>query len=140
MVTLPSDATVLRETTEAVDQAIRSIQGNPHFLVINGLPPTELRKWCEQVVNAITMWAAGQEFAPVMHAFTVLGREGQHHGVPGQELVHALALVIDACKGVPHIAGMEPGTLPDARRLRPFDTFMDFAKYYLIRGYEESSR
>ena len=134
------DQKLAPEAIQAANAGIRSIWGNPSFPFMNRMPYTELQSWCTQVNDAMTLWTAGQEYVPVMHAFTELGREGQRHGVPGRELVHALAAVINACNSVQPRNGIGDEPSPTYRALRPLDTFFDFAKYYLIRGYEESSR
>ena len=140
MATLLADDRLALAADQAVNQSIRSIGNDPAFPAMNLLPEPDLRTWCKQAVEAVAMWTAGQDFAPVMHAFAAMGREGQRLGVPGRELVHAIDVIIDACHGIHSIPGVGSQPFPGSHELRPLDTFTDFAKYYLIRGYEEGSR
>ena len=86
------------------------------------------------------MWTAGQEFAQVMQTFSELGREGQRFGVPGRELLHALSILMAACNTCDAGSTATADLGVETHSLRPLDSFHDFAKYYLIRGYEDSTR
>jgi hypothetical protein len=74
-----------------------------------------------------------------MHVYIDLGREGQQHGIPPKELLGALAALVDACGAQRCGEEWESGIYIQSA-LKPLDTFCDFAKYYLVRGYQDSSR
>jgi hypothetical protein len=100
----------------------------------------ELRSWCEQVVAGAAMWTSGEEFSRVMQVFSDLGHEGQRHGIPARELLHCLDVVMSVCDPESEPSEVAPGVFTSSPALRPMDNFHDFAKYYLIRGYEDSAR
>lgn len=124
----------------AVGAGMGIIRRDPALPEMHRLQPAELRHWCERAIAGIAMWASGQEFAEVMNTFSELGHDGQHLGIPGRELLHALTILMSVYEAHDIEQEMALGAVSRNESLRPMDSFHDFAKYYLIRGYEDSNR
>jgi hypothetical protein len=135
-----ADTELAAVSSEAVGTGMSRIRRDPSLVTIQRLGDAELRSWCEQVVRGVKLWIGGQDFAQVMQTFSDLGREGQRIGIPGRELLHALSILMDACETRDAGSVETPGIVVETQSLRPLDSFHDFAKYYLIRGYEDSTR
>lgn len=124
-------------TTTGVERAITAIRGDitlPHMATFTD---TELADWCLIAQSGQEKWAAGQQSSAVNSLFYELGRSGAARGVPLRELVRALILVLNLCRA----ADCGQQYLPiETRPLDPVLAFWDFARYYLIRGYEDRTR
>ena len=121
MLDLQTQATPV-DAAEFIDRAMLFSRNDPRLTHMAKLPDEGLRTFCSDAVQSISIWDAGDDLAASIHWFYRLGRFGEHHGIPVTEIVHFLAeLRADAG--------------PEAA-----ETFIDVARYYVIRGYEDACR
>lgn len=102
-------------------EAEEAIRNNAELSRLAALPKVDLQSFCEIAVQSISTWDAGDDLAASAHCFHQLGRFGEHHGIPVVEIVRALK-------------DLRTDPRDDA------DTFLDIARYYVIRGYEDAAR
>ena len=127
------------EAKETIPAAMQRIRTDPKFIVLQQQPMSKIRDWLERALGGLAMWDSGADFSTVMHVYIDLGREGQQHGIPPKELLGVLAALADA-RGAQRCGEEWESGIYLQSALKPLDTFCDFAKYYLIRGYQDSSR
>jgi hypothetical protein len=110
------------DATGAIKQAMLFIRNDPKLAHIAKLPEDDLRTICSDAVQSISVWNAGEDLAGSIHWFYRLGRFGDHHNIPVPEVVHLLAEL------------RSEAAADDA------ETFIEVARYYVIRGYEDARR
>ena len=118
-----------------VQQAVGAIQRDVMLTHLSVLPPAKLTAWCTEAESGLQMWVAGQDSAIVDRIYYELGRAGAASGVPIQELLRGLVLVLNL--GRKQSCMMPPSSTGASD---PLAAFCDYAKYYLIRGYEDALR
>lgn len=100
---------------------------------------TPLGQWLPRARDVVNRWKRGVDFAVVMQAFEELGADGQRHGIPPKELLQELShlMAIADFRGCrPAVPGLDPSSQSSVG----LKTCADFARYYLIRGYQDSLR
>jgi hypothetical protein len=123
-----------RETV--VHNAVAAIRGDVLLSHLAALPDAKLTEWCTKAEAGLQMWVAGRESTAVNLIYYELGRSGAASGIPVAELIRALILILNL--GRRYVYPVQRSTGADASD--PLTTFCDYAKYYLIRGYEDGLR
>jgi hypothetical protein len=120
-----------------VHQAIRVIRGDVMLARLSRLSDAELSHWCTRIESGLHMWVSGADSAAVIPIYYELGRVGAASGIPSRELVRALAVVLNLAR---QELRKQPNEPADCDVSEPLTTFSDYARYYLIRGYEDALR
>jgi hypothetical protein len=120
-----------------VHESIRVIRGDVMLARLSALSDVELSEWCSRVDSGLQMWVAGRDSAAVIPIYYELGRAGAAAGIPSSELVRALGLVLNLAR---QELRKQPNEPADCDVSQPLTTFCDYARYYLIRGYEDALR
>jgi hypothetical protein len=122
------------ELDAIVDQATSAIREDTLLDRFSRLPDAELKQWCRQAASGLHMWVAGQDSTAIDLVYYGLGRAGAKSRIPVRELVRGLVIVMNLGRDrvCPGISARE---MSDSIAM-----FLDYAKYYLIRGFEDAQR
>jgi hypothetical protein len=134
---MPRDAV---DAEEAVRRVMLSVRKERELVHLASLPNEQMRSLCKNAVQSIAIWDAGEDLPASVYLLHQLGRFGEHYGIPVPELVDLLRqiLILTGPHRTRSFNGMNAG-----QRCNPQhspETFVDVARYYVIRGYEDASR
>jgi hypothetical protein len=100
---------------------------------MSALSDEELSAICTTAGSGMEMWLAGRDAESVNVIYYELGRAGAASAIPLPELIRALILILNLSRAVICSAAEVSGS-------EPLLTFCDYARYYLIRGYQDALR
>jgi hypothetical protein len=137
MADLETQATAVG-AAEAIRQALLFIRDDSKLAHMAMVPNKDLQLFCRNAVQSISIWDIGEDLAASVYLFHQLGRFGEHHGVPVAEIVHFLKELRTVTGLRCAAAALAADEQIDARDAA--ETFLDVARYYVIRGYEDATR
>ena len=130
--------TLDKDAREAVVRdAVRRIRADVMLKHLSTFPQHRLTEWCRKAESGLLMWVAGDDAATVDRIYYELGSIGAASQVPVRELIRALILVLNLGRRCLYPHSSMP-TSPDSSD--PLAPFFDYARYYLIRGFEDARR
>ena len=128
----PRDAV---DAEEAVRRAMLFVRNAPELVHLANLPNEQMRSLCENAVQSISIWDAGEDLPASVYLLHQLGRFGEHYGIPVRELVELLKQIL-ILTGPDRTRSFNAVNAGKRRNLQHSpETFVDAATYYVIRGY-----